>query len=471
MMLDPMLGTFRTMMAEIDEKGIGGEFADDMRAALLRMEELGQEKSDFNEFNAVMMNENLMGRFSDAYGKALSAAASGGGGSGDPNDYDDAALLKQSLDALRDAIRRIKEGHHAAIDESNSYDAAEAASAAMDFAMRNKEQYGLSSTTDESLLAAKEEVVAGYKADQAANPGKYSNAKEIEAMSENDTLIAGIQNVIDLGEEPGMSFPRFLRLQIECGLDKAMEGNILTRKGYVFNKGFIEANGNQPYHLAEVDEIIALYDRMAASAPFNQPDMLDFQFEREAIERKYEPQKIKYDMITNKWEQIIDYLDTWIRSHTKYAPYMDPWKMITDAAARQRAILRDKECTQGEIKVIERIFKDYFGIGFNDIWTHESFINAVNANYIGWSQEYVTFLRDKVYPECIPFQAPSAEQIAECERFWDEKKMYNPDTHKPGERSRDHYNSNFGEGRFEEKFGPAAAPNGSQASPWDLGAF
>jgi len=470
MMLDPMLGTFRTMMAEIEEKGINTENAQNMKECLERMETLGQEKSDFNEFNAVLMNENLFGRFSDSYGKALAEEATQTQGQKGNNGYDDSALLKQTQDALRNAIRMMKEGKAEALAETNRTDQEEQAQQAEEFVTRNLKQFGLEDVDKSMLGSAMKEYKKETASDSRQNPQKFSNAVEIEAMCQNHTLIEAIEDVIRLGDEPGMTFPRYLRLQIERGLDKAMEGSVLMRNGMDFEQGFIVANGNQPYHLAEVNERIEAYDKMAASAPFGVPNQLEYQFVRSSIERKFWPQQKKYSLITDKWERILDLLDTWMKAHSKYADYIEPWRGMLQPE-KQKAIDRAKECSPGIMKVVEEIFHDYFGLTFNDIWLHETFVNYVNAEYMYDSQQYVTFLRDAVYPECVPFQKPNQATISEWERLYEEKLLINPNVNTPTERLKEHYDRLFGEGRYQTKFGDIAPPPETNASPWDLSTF
>ena len=58
-MLDPMLGSFRGMMQEVEAKGLSGPPVEAMRAALGRMEALGQEHHDLSAFQGQVMQEDL----------------------------------------------------------------------------------------------------------------------------------------------------------------------------------------------------------------------------------------------------------------------------------------------------------------------------------------------------------------------------------------------------------------------------
>ncbi len=468
MLADPMLMTYRNMMQEIEDKGVTGEYRDTMRSTLDRMEQLVQELDDINTLTGTMMNENLYVKFSDAYGRCLGALG-GAGEKQNPDDYDDGALLTQNLDALRESIRAIKAGKQEAIDISNSHNAEENAAYTIDYLSRNQQQMG-TNFSDGELKQMKSTATKAAKKKQQQNPEYYSNAQEIDVLFNEQKLIQPIEEVIALGEQPGMTFPRYLRIQIEKGLDKAMEGSSLTRDTLEFQLGQIRSNPSSPYQLEETQKVLDGFNTLAAAAPFGVPDSLEFNLLWNKIEHEYAPIYAKWEAIKRKWEQIISRLDEWITAHTRFAPYMYPWELITDPAAKRKAIEQSQDCMPGELKVLERMFHDYFGLTVNDIWTHETFVHEVQYDYLTESQEYITFLRDKVYPACQPFQHPNSALIAECERLYENKLMTNPNVHNVGERLKNHYNNTFGEGRYEAKYGTISRTE-SNAAPWNLASF
>lgn len=466
-MLNPMLDPFRNMLKEIEDKGITGEHYDAMKQAMDRMEELGREKSDLNDFNGTMMQENLFGTFSDQYGKALAAEA-GGGQATDPKDYDDGALLKQMVGALKDAVQRIKDGKEEAIAIGESHDAGAATRAGMEFVQRNKEQYGLGNVSDRQFEAGTREAVQDAEVAQAATPNM--TRVEVEALFKDKELIEPIEDLIRLGEEPGMTVPRYLRIQIEKGMDKAMEGNIVFRMGLEYHRKIYEANPFTPYDLPRAEQYLKTYDDLAEKAPFNVPDSLTLQLAQNRIEHEFEPRFIRYNKIKDHWEWIIGRMDQWMAAHSKYAWELFPYVMIPDMAAKKRAIEMDKDCMPGEVKVLLKIFNDYWGMDFMDIFTHETFTHEVKWNFIGESQQYMTWLRDKLYPVCIPLTHPSEELKQEWDTMYEQRKMSNPLAHLQQERYKKCMDEVFGEGYYETKFGPMQK-NDSTAEPWDLGSF
>ncbi|MGB3008190.1 MAG: hypothetical protein WBC06_16875, partial [Chitinophagaceae bacterium] len=74
-MLDAMLGTFRNMLKECRDKNMSGDDFNQMQLTMQRMEDLGQELSDIGAYSGQLMQEGLFMKFSDHYGKLLSAAA------------------------------------------------------------------------------------------------------------------------------------------------------------------------------------------------------------------------------------------------------------------------------------------------------------------------------------------------------------------------------------------------------------
>ncbi len=412
-MLDAMLDTFRNMAKDCQEKKATGEAFDKMMAALQRMEDLGKEMDDFSAYSAKITTEGLQMKFSTFYGQVLgdlnkpsSASESGV--------YDDKALLNQTLDAYRDAVKRLRQGKQEALD------------------------------------VAQDDITKN----------------EIEALNKNEMLITPIEDVIKLGES-GINFPTFLRLIIEKGLDKAMEGSVATSEALEYDLGWAKAMHVSKFHVAEKTEILKKYNELAYKAPFKVPDSLEFELERKLIEYKYLPHIEKWRAIKLRWEQIIDNLDTWAIAHTRFAPYMLPWKMSKNPS---EAIQRDKDCIPGGIKVREKIFAEYFELEFHDIFTHETFINDVNNFFMDYSQGWVEFLVNKIYPEALPGKYLDKDLIKETEDIHEKKLRFNPERHRALENVEKYYDSVFGEGMYARKTTPVQK-NDSQAPPWNLKIF
>lgn len=105
MFADPMLGPFRNMMKEVDDKGLTGPDVEEMRNQLGHMERLAQEMSDIAAYSGKLAQDMTFQKFSDAYGRALSGAAQAQAGGGSDGD-----LLAQTLSAYEDALGRYRQG-------------------------------------------------------------------------------------------------------------------------------------------------------------------------------------------------------------------------------------------------------------------------------------------------------------------------------------------------------------------------
>ena len=73
--VNPTLGPFRQMLAEVRGKGLSGPDVDAMAQVLGRMEALAQEMSDVTAYMGQLTQENSFQLFSDAYSRVLAGAA------------------------------------------------------------------------------------------------------------------------------------------------------------------------------------------------------------------------------------------------------------------------------------------------------------------------------------------------------------------------------------------------------------
>lgn len=393
MMTDPMLNPFRAMVQECIDKNIQGESFDKMQEMMNRMEQLAEEMDDIGAYSIQLTTEGIFTDFSTYYGKALTEAASAGNSEG--ADFDDKSLLQQNLDALKDSVKRIKEGKEQAMQEAGQ------------------------------------------------------DAHKIDKLLEEEKLIKPIEELIALGES-GVSYPVFLRLQIEKGLDKAMEGAVVARDALLYDVDWAKAS-MMPYPMIEMREkILAKFDEMASKATFNVPDSFVFGLERQKIEHEFAPAIAQWEAIKNRWETMLSLVHDWVDAHIKQAPYDDRFLGDTPSIT-QKNIRRVKECNQGELKVREQIFNEYFGLTWEDIFSHESFQNEVNAYRIPYSSQRIDFLK-KVYPHCNPFQALPAELVQEAEEMYEHNQNNNPDIQKSLDKIRALFDEKFGVGEFDKTY-------------------
>lgn len=468
MMLNAILGTFKNMAEDCRNKKISGSDFDKMCETLSRMEQLGSELSDINEFNAHMINENLYGKFSDYYGRVLAANAQQSASA--TGDYNDSALLQQSIDALKQAKELIWMNYQEAVELSKGKNAE---------AEIHTELNSVHLNTDYNLQKAPGRTESFEKESQKSihEPIKdtlnaFNNSVEVEILTDPTDLINPIQEVINLGEQTGMTYPKFLRLQIETGLDKAMEGSMVSRKALETEKEFISVNPVSPFHLQRIDKKLARFDEIASSCSFNVPNRTELKFALLEVEREFEPEILKWNQIINRWNKLLSDLSIWSLSYCSFALYIKPWNMAKDPVA---ATIFTQNTGPGIFKEREKLLMKYFGLNFHDIFKHPSFLWSVKYNYIEYSQEFVEFLVKHIYPECKPSTYLSTDLIEKRASFNTNSgratdREGNPESHFPPERIKEFYNQKFGSGRFESKYG-VIAQSQSKAKAWDLHDF
>ncbi|MDG1332461.1 MAG: hypothetical protein P8P74_09030 [Crocinitomicaceae bacterium] len=408
--LGPMMGPYENMINDVDSQGISNEHVDEMKSCFARMTDLALEHSDITAFMGICMQEDLFGKFSNQYGQALTAGAEESTAS--RSNYDDAALLKQTVNALRQSISAIKQGQKDALAEAS----------------------------------------------------KSDSVAEVESLDQTADIIQPIEDLIALGEQGGITYADFLRMQIEQGLDKAMEGSVATRKGLVFSLGWAEAGKISPHHIAKCKKHLSVFDDLSSKQKFGVPNSKELQWAMIDVDYEFELDIIKWGEITSRWNTILDNLHEWSLAYCSHAPFVDPWRMLQEPQ-KSRSIQKSKDCLPGMIKQRERLLEKYFGITFQDIFTHETFLWAIETNTIHYSKEFIDFLKHKVYPTCIPLQQMPQEFIAEREQLSKDKREVNPKIMEPAKRMRTHYDSKFGEGRYTTKYGELDTIE-SNAIPW-----
>lgn len=469
MPLDPMLaeailGTFRNMVEEIKEKECTGEDVDKMFGYYDRMVELTQIHSDMNEFNGQIMQENVYMKFSDHYGRVLSEIALK---EQDKKGYDDATILKQMVDALKGAVKRLRDAKQEAIDLSNSYNPNKAIEDGMAFLERNSDGMGISLSKRQikkMTKAAKNDVQKTL----VDKPNAGNNSHEIDVLINHEPIIEAIQVLIDLGEEEGMTTPRFLITQMEKGLDKAMGGGkYIYRDRYEHDLEWAKAMAVNPFYIKKEEDKIKAYDELAKVSDFNIPNIDELNFIEEKIEHKYEPEIIKWSEIVGRWEDLIYDLSHWSMSYCRVAPNIQPWSM----AANPKKSVKDTQNIQpGLFKERERLFEKYFGISFLDVFKHPSFKWNVEHFTLSDSQEFIEFLIEKVYPQCLPGDDLDRSTTKERQRLYEEKREGNPDYAKPLLRFMAFYDHKFGEGHYLTKYSaPAVYQRNSE--PWNWESF
>lgn len=256
-----------------------------------------------------------------------------------------------------------------------------------------------SAYNDEALL---QQTIKAYE-DCLPN---YANHKDKE------TLTKAVQDVIDLGRS-GVNYPTFLRLMIEQGLDKAMEGSVLGRKYLLADVVFYRQLIHPPM-LRRSKALLNKHDELAVAASFNVPNATVFMLEHSKIIDDTEAELNKYNHIQLLWFRIFTSLHLWIDAYTKYAP-TDERYASESAAQTQHTIELFKNTWPGRIKVHEAQLLNNYQLSWDAVFNHESFDAEHRSNRFNYTDTYTRFIKEEVYPQCIPLQHPDKELIVKAE--------------------------------------------------------
>jgi hypothetical protein len=238
---------------------------------------------------------------------------------------------------------------------------------------------------------------------------------------DKEKLQVPIQTAIDLGRS-GINYPTFLRLLIEKGLDKAMEGSLLSREALEKDIQWA-ADLVLPVYEKRNRDILAKYDEMAARAAFGVPDTVVFSMERFRIESAYQPAIKKYQAIIDRWMRLLELVHDWVDAYTSFAPYDDRYASLEGMEATLRNIKFCQDCYPGFLKAREDIFNRYFFLHWDDVFAHESFANERRARRCMYTDEYIDFIKE-VYPHCNPLSTAPKELVEKAEKLHTEKHVF-----------------------------------------------
>lgn len=244
--------------------------------------------------------------------------------------------------------------------------------------------------------------------------------KSFENNKDKDVLTKAIQDVIKLGKS-GINYPTFLRLMIEQGLDKAMEGSMLNRK-YLLEDLKLAQKTIQPAWERKAKAIVDKYDEMAAQSKLHIPNSSLFNLERFKIESDHEADVRRYDHIRNLGQTILMDIHWWVDAYTKFAPTDERYKGQTESETIKN-IERIKNTYSGKIKATVDILEQNYELQFKDLFKHESFDAEYRSNRFNYTSEYIKFIKDDVFPQCIPLKHADEALIKKAEILYNKALM------------------------------------------------
>lgn len=244
----------------------------------------------------------------------------------------------------------------------------------------------------------------------------YEDAlNKLKENPKNAHIFPVVEQVVEKGKS-GLSYPLFLK---ECeeqgfflGLDSPHAGPTIQYDLYCAKIQF------RPLDREMYEKQLETYNELVAKSAFGYPDPVEWEIARQKIEYEYEPAQIKWSAIEDRWERLLDMVHDWVDSFCDFAPYDERWcgmGGVNSKAQTQKNIERTQECEPGRLKVREEIFNEYFGLTWNDIFTHQTFENAREAGFLYYSDEAIEFFKE-VYKIMKPGAKPTSEMIKKAEK-------------------------------------------------------
>jgi hypothetical protein len=279
-----------------------------------------------------------------------------------------------------------------------------------------------------------------------------SSIKSLEGTPNYEILKAPIQELIELGKS-GVSYPVFLRTAEERGLYQVMQGDVVVRGAIISDKTFAEFM-HLPLEVEKEEKILEVHDELAARSPFKVADSFEFGLERQRIDWEYVPLINRWYLVIRLWEKMLENVYDWLDSFCSFAPYDERWADMRGTTYTMQNIKRTQECNPGILKAREKIFQDYFQMGWDDIFTHETFLNEYAANRVWYSDETLELIK-KAYTHCKPFNKPDADLIHQAEVIYSEKRFKRLEAFKYSSEDKEKFISLFGEDKWNEMFGKA----------------
>jgi hypothetical protein len=260
--------------------------------------------------------------------------------------------------------------------------------------------------SDEELLAqtldAYEQALQVHRSGQAGDAAEHT--------------VPTLERILALGRS-GVSYPVFLRQLEEQGLARALEGSASATRDALSKDLAFAKESWLPVRVEQAQRILAAYDELVAKAPFGQPDPLALELARKRIEWELEPMHRRWAAVVDRWSYVLDLLVDWLDAHASFAPSDERWRTPGASAAQvQQNIRRTKECTPGDVGYRLAILQEYFHLGFDDIFTHETFRTEYTARRVHWSDARLALIRETL-PHCTLGGVAPPELVARAEQL------------------------------------------------------
>jgi hypothetical protein len=274
-------------------------------------------------------------------------------------------------------------------------------------------------TSDDALL---EQALGAYD-------GALQTYRDGGGGDQTRPLIPYVERIVEIGRS-GVSYPVFLRMVEEEGLNKVLEGSAPSLRPALEKSLQIAQAGWLRWSIERAQRELAVFEEIAQRSAFGQPDPLELSLANRRIEWELAPSAAHWDAKVRRWQYMLDLLRDWVDSFAKFAPYDPRWRTpgASEATVRKN-IARTQECGPGRFRYREALYQRYFHQGWEEIWRDETFVWEYTARRVEWSEERLQLIR-ATYPHCQPGAKPPAELVARAEQL-QPNTNYRPDQNVP----------------------------------------
>jgi hypothetical protein len=221
--------------------------------------------------------------------------------------------------------------------------------------------------------------------------------------------------------ESGVTYPKYLQIAAEEDLDIKMIPAHAIKKfiaegqensGKYFSKSYIDM----------FDELMQTFEKLTAKHQGAIPHQVVWEVEDFRVRTAHWPNHVERNMRTKIMFYLLCHTHDWVDSFCKFAVDDPRWNTGGEALdVVMKRVIKTRECNPGMTKVYEGYLKEYFDIGWAEMFDNEVFKYEVMASNtysmrMIFADERIEFLK-QVRPHMKPGNEPPPELIAASEEM------------------------------------------------------
>ncbi len=223
--------------------------------------------------------------------------------------------------------------------------------------------------------------------------------------------------------DSGISYPLYLKALEEEGIHEKMRHTSSIRDMLVEG---VE-NNKQTRNLPNIElweELLTTWDKLCDESPAGIPNHVVWEVTDFTIRMKYMPRQVEWDMRDLLFHNLLNLTHDWIDSWTKWAPKDPRWFVERDMEETMKRVKLTKYTNAGMAKVTEEILKEYFGIGWDEMFSEPEFLylresrDKIAYIFLPYTDHRLEFLKNEVWPQMQPMQPPPPALIAKAEEVY-----------------------------------------------------